>query len=272
LTEQNVSIDDAGDDDYYSIGVADDSRISVTVTPVGSTYLSGPQNGDGSCSAGTSFNSMIQSDLGQQIIGPDQSTVLASATSNPAGVAESIFDLNLTAGAGQYYIRVFGDADTVQLYELSVTVEAACQALQVTQQPASQTVCQGDAVAFSVGATGTAPLGYQWRKDGLDISGATSDLLVIDPAGTADSGSYDVVITDDCDQTVTSGIAALTVQQVAGDLDGDCDVEAADLAAMASVWLADCTQVDCGRADVNADDVVGLADFALLSGNWLSSP
>ena len=272
LTEGDVSIDDFSDDDYYSVSVADGSRISVTVTPVGSTYLSGPQNSDGSCSSGTSFNSLIQSDLGQELIGPDQSTVLASAAGNPAGVAESIFNLNLTAGAGQYYVRVFGNVNTVQLYELSVTVDIACDTLQITQQPASQAVCQGDPATFSVTATGTTPLDYQWRKNGLDISGATSDSLTIDPAGPADSADYDIVITDDCDQTVTSDIATLTVQQIDADLDSDCDVDIADLAAMASVWLVDCTQIDCGGADLYANAFIDLADYALFVRDWMTSP
>ncbi|HEX2711997.1 MAG TPA: immunoglobulin domain-containing protein, partial [Candidatus Acidoferrales bacterium] len=44
----------------------------------------------------------------------------------------------------------------------------------IMTQPTSQTVPPGQTATFSVGATGTAPLSYQWRKNGVAISGATS--------------------------------------------------------------------------------------------------
>ena len=44
----------------------------------------------------------------------------------------------------------------------------------ITTQPASQTVTAGQTATFSVTATGTAPLSYQWKKNGAAISGATA--------------------------------------------------------------------------------------------------
>ena len=46
--------------------------------------------------------------------------------------------------------------------------------LSITTQPASQTVTAGQTATFTVTATGTAPLSYQWQKNGAAISGATS--------------------------------------------------------------------------------------------------
>ena len=86
--------------------------------------------------------------------------------------------------------------------------------------PASQTICAGPAVSFSVTASGQAPLTYRWRRNGTNladggaISGSATATLTINPTTTADSGSYDVVVTDSLSQSVTSVAAALTVKAV----------------------------------------------------------
>ncbi len=54
------------------------------------------------------------------------------------------------------------------------------------------------------------PLSYQWRKDGADISGATSRTYVIGTSVTGDSGSYDVVVSNG-EGVITNGPIALAV-------------------------------------------------------------
>ena len=39
----------------------------------------------------------------------------------------------------------------------------------ITQHPSDQTVAEGETATFSVGASGTSPLSYQWRKNGSNI-------------------------------------------------------------------------------------------------------
>src|ERR1700686_5530975 len=51
---------------------------------------------------------------------------------------------------------------------------ATATAPAIATQPANQTGTVGQTATFSVTATGTAPLGYQWQKNGANISGATS--------------------------------------------------------------------------------------------------
>ena len=89
----------------------------------------------------------------------------------------------------------------------------------ITSDPSSQTVCVGDAATFTVAASGTDPLVYQWRKDGADISGATSSTYSIASVQASDAGSYDVVVTNGCG-SATSGAAALAVE-VAPSITGD---------------------------------------------------
>ena len=80
----------------------------------------------------------------------------------------------------------------------------------ITDQPDNVTVSQGQPATFSVSATGTAPLSYQWRKSNVNIPGATSATLTITSAQSSDAGNYQVVVSNAAG-SVTSGIATLTV-------------------------------------------------------------
>jgi len=80
----------------------------------------------------------------------------------------------------------------------------------ITTQPKSQTVNEGSSLTFTVVATGTAPLSYQWYKGSSKISGATSASYTINPVKTTDEGSYKVVVTNIVG-SVTSNAATLKV-------------------------------------------------------------
>ena len=80
----------------------------------------------------------------------------------------------------------------------------------VTAQPLSQSVVAGSAVSFTVVATGSAPLAYQWRKNGSPIAGATAATYTIAAAQAGDAGSYTVEVSNSAG-TVVSNAAALTV-------------------------------------------------------------
>src|SRR5579863_2131687 len=84
--------------------------------------------------------------------------------------------------------------------------------LTITTQPASQTVMEGQTATFIVMASGTPPLAYQWSKNGMAISGATSGSYTTAPTASADSGEqFTVVVSDSVGQSATSKTATLTV-------------------------------------------------------------
>ena len=91
----------------------------------------------------------------------------------------------------------------------------------ITTQPGKLSVVAGKTATFSVVATGSATLAYQWKKNGADISGATSSTYAIPATTSADSGDYSVVVTNSAG-TVTSAAASLTVtaQAVAPSITG----------------------------------------------------
>ncbi len=77
-------------------------------------------------------------------------------------------------------------------------------------QPGSQSVRAGDPTSFTVVAGGTTPLGYQWRFNGTNISGATSTALLLPSVQPVQGGDYSVVVSN-AFGTVTSSNAVLTV-------------------------------------------------------------
>lgn len=82
-------------------------------------------------------------------------------------------------------------------------------------QPQNATVVEGATHQFSVTATGTGTITYQWRKNTVPIGGATASTYTIPPAQLSDNGaSFDVECTDD-NGTTTSDPAILTVTAAA---------------------------------------------------------
>ena len=87
----------------------------------------------------------------------------------------------------------------------------------IAEQPLDQTLQAGETAAFHVTALGPGTLSYQWRKDGRrlkdggPISGATTATLTINPAGPANAGVYEVIVSSLCGQA-QSGPALLTVE------------------------------------------------------------
>jgi len=85
----------------------------------------------------------------------------------------------MTSQGGSYTVVVANSVNSVTSSAAVLTVNPAPVAPSITQQPVSQTVTAGANVTLSVTATGTAPLTYQWRKDGQNIAGATSASLTL---------------------------------------------------------------------------------------------
>ena len=81
----------------------------------------------------------------------------------------------------------------------------------ITAQPISATVTVGEKATFSVGATGTPPLSYQWRKNSANISGATGASYTTPATTSGDNGAkFDAVVSNAIGRK-TSSVAALTV-------------------------------------------------------------
>lgn len=83
--------------------------------------------------------------------------------------------------------------------------------LIITAQPQSQAKHVGDALALTAAASGTAPITYQWRKNGANIGGATNAAFNIGSLILGDAANYDVVVTDGLSNTLISNVAVIGV-------------------------------------------------------------
>jgi hypothetical protein len=94
---------------------------------------------------------------------------------------------------------------------LTVTVPVA-QPPSIQTQPGNVTVIEPNAATFSVVATGTAPLAYQWYRGGVSIGGANSSSYTLSPTSQAtDNGAQFRVVVSNASGSVTSVVAMLTV-------------------------------------------------------------
>jgi Ig-like domain-containing protein len=81
----------------------------------------------------------------------------------------------------------------------------------ITAQPASQTVVKGQPAIFSITASGTTPLSYQWRRGGASIAGATASTYTTPATTSADNGATFAVVVSNAVGNTTSSPATLTV-------------------------------------------------------------
>lgn len=102
----------------------------------------------------------------------------------------------------------------------TVTVNAAPAVPVITSQPQGTTVTEGQTAAFSVSATSTTSLGYQWRKNGSAISGATARTYTTPATTIADNGARFSVVVTNSSGSVTSSDAELIVNAASKELVG----------------------------------------------------
>jgi len=117
-----------------------------------------------------------------------------------------------TSDSGSTFdVVVTNTAGTVTSTAATLTVSPAPVAPTITTPPTNQTVTAGQTATFAVVAAGTAPLSYQWQKNGANIAGATAASYTTPATTISDSGSTFRVVVTNTAGTVTSSAATLTV-------------------------------------------------------------
>jgi hypothetical protein len=81
----------------------------------------------------------------------------------------------------------------------------------ITQQPpATRDVCEGSNDTLRIRAVATGRV-LQWRRNGVNLAGATDSVYIIANAGAAHVGTYDCVVSGQCAPTITSSSTAFNV-------------------------------------------------------------
>ena len=117
-------------------------------------------------------------------------------------------DLRVGPDGALYYLARGSTGTSGVVFKIVYT---ANQAPSITQQPANQTASAGQSATFSVAASGTAPLAYQWQRGGVDIAGANSPAYTTPPVSSADDGARFRCVVSNAFGSATSNEAVLTV-------------------------------------------------------------
>jgi hypothetical protein len=110
--------------------------------------------------------------------------------------------------SGNYSVQVSNPYGTTNSVNALLTVYGIPPFIAI--QPTNKTVIVGNAAVFSVTATGTSPLTYQWSFNGTNIANATNAILTLNSAQFTNAGNYSVLVTNLFGST-NSANAILTV-------------------------------------------------------------
>jgi hypothetical protein len=132
-------------------------------------------------------------------------TNLPAATNNPLVLTNAHF-----SDSGPYSVIVTNAFGTIQSADATLTVVP----ILITLQPTSQVGFLGETIGFTVSAQANPPPTYQWQYNGVEISGATADTLVLTNCQYNQSGIYSVLLTSSA-TTTNSVDGTLSVVPVA---------------------------------------------------------
>ena len=133
---------------------------------------------------------------------------VAGATSATLALASAA-----TADAGSYTVTITNPYGAVTSAAATISVTTQTVPATITASPVSATVNAGQSATFSVAAFGSAPLTYQWQKNGTAIVGATASTLALTNVAATDTASYTAIVSNSA-VTVTSAAAVFTVNTI----------------------------------------------------------
>jgi hypothetical protein len=171
---------------------------AITTQPAGETIIAGKTASFAVAATGTAPLMFQWSKNGAPISGATSSsytTPVESATDNNA----------------KFTVAVSNSAGNATSSAAVLTVTNASVAPTITTQPASQTVIAGKSASFTVAASGTGPLTYQWSKNGGPISGANATTYTTTAETTTDNNAKFTVAVSNSTGNATSNAATLTV-------------------------------------------------------------
>ena len=218
LTLSSLTAADAGNYSVVvknSLGSATSVAVSLTITGLPPAIVTSPFAR--TVTAGSSATFAVVASGSPSLTYQWRKAGIA-ITGNTTATTAALTLTNAQAGdVANYDVVITNSVGSVTSAAAPLTVNPA--APSVTSAPTTQISAPGATATLTVVASGTAPLTYQWRKAGVALTGntsATSSTLSIPGATVADSGSYDVIITNALG-SITSASIALNITVIPPD-------------------------------------------------------
>jgi len=125
--------------------------------------------------------------------------------------AEYAFVTTLQDNNARFSVLVSNPGGSVTSNEVLLQVDPVLVPPMITSQPASVAVTAGQPATFMVTANGTAPLSYQWLREGTPVPGATDPTFGLQTTSLADNGAQFSVRVSNPAGSLTSQVAVLAV-------------------------------------------------------------
>lgn len=131
-----------------------------------------------------------------------------------AGATAAAYTIASVSAADQasYTVTISNPAGSAVSDAAALTVQSGSStpvAPMIGTQPAPVVVMPGGSVTLAVAASGSAPLSYQWTRDGVDIIGAIGPVLTLSAVGSSDAGTYAVRVANSAGSVVSSEAAVM---------------------------------------------------------------
>ena len=127
-----------------------------------------------------------------------------TAASGFATGISSLVDIQVHADGSLYYLARGGGGELFRVTYTTMTAPS------ISSQPVSVTVAAGETARFSVSASGSAPLAYQWQRNGANIPGANASSYSFTAAAADNGAQFRVLVTNSAGSALSSS-ATLTV-------------------------------------------------------------
>lgn len=175
---------------FNSITAVGTYRMDLFTLAEGASYASVTPSGNGSAGSGVRDIRIVSLKLSDFGINSSNYASIANFRFSPGGASDPAF---IAYNAGAFLIP----------------------APEITQEPTSQVACPGtgNSATFTVTATGTG-LAYQWRKNGIEIPGATNATYTISNVQASDVGAYSVKVTNAAGSVISATAYLNTVVAV----------------------------------------------------------
>jgi hypothetical protein len=133
--------------------------------------------------------------------------VSGTAEGFATGISSPV-DLKVSTDGSLFYLARGSGSNTGVVFKVQHT---ASQAPNISVHPADQTVSAGNSATFTVQASGSPPLSFQWQRNNVDIPGATASSFTLQFAQLSDDGALFRCVVSNAFGNATSNEARLTV-------------------------------------------------------------